>query len=239
MKSVSASSLIEYLNSSPPRRNAIIKTAIFPPVFLLDRYGVMYRAARRAMSIRSIEPIRAAHKIVDKRIARNQFQKSRLANTLESLMGAEHLLSDVIATELGLAKPSPLDAFFELAELAVRVSPTSIVLRRNHAGILEIGALKLHCSKSFKLSANAAADYGALLHYYVDEKLKPMGPANPDLCMILDVYARERFTAPKNFKMRRKTITEACQEISDRWESVASRELPRTADASNTRRARH
>lgn len=231
MKSISASSLIEYLHSSPTRRNSIIKTAISPPVFLLDRYGVTYRAARRALGLKSIDPLQAALKRITGKTGRNPFHKRRLTNTLESLEGAKHMVQELIATETGFVSPSPVDAFCDISGLAVRVSPTSITFRRNKAGIMEVGVLKMHCSKGFNLGPEAAADFGALLHLYAEEKLNYLGPANVDLCIVLDIYARERFTAPKSFKARRKAILEACQEIADRWDRVASRE---TAKATAT-----
>lgn len=165
-----------------------------------------------------------AHEVVAKKIARNQFHKSRIANTLESLEGASLLLRDFIGSDFGYARPSSIDASYEIEGINVRISPTSIVFVRNPLGGMEVGILKLHCSKSFRLGAIAAADYGALLHWYTDAKLGLMGPPNPDLCIILDVFSGEKFKAPKSFKMRRRTISEACQEIADRWDKIASRE---------------
>jgi hypothetical protein len=237
MKNISASSLVEYLHSSPSRRAAIIRTAISPPVFLVDRYGITQRVARQALSSRSIGPLQIAHEMVSKKVARNQFHKSRIANTLESLEGTKQLLMDYVAADLGYARPSPVDASCEIEGMNVRVSPTSIVFTRNPSGGLEVGILKLHCSKSFRLSTTAAADYGALLHWYADTKLGPMGSVSPELCILLDVFSGEKFKAPKSFKMRRKTLSEACQEIADRWDRVASREIPRTSDISTVRRA--
>lgn len=232
MKNISASSLVEYLHSSPSRRTAIIKTAISPPVFLIDRYGVTQRVARQALSSRSIEPLQLAHEVVARKIARNQSHKSRIANTLESLESAKLLLRDFIGSDFGYARPSSIDASYEIEGINVRISPTSIVFVRNPSGGMEVGILKLHCSKSFRLGAIAAADYGALLHWYTDAKLGLMGPPNPDLCIILDVFSGEKFKAPKSFKMRRRTISEACQEIADRWDKIASREDTRTSEIS-------
>ena len=149
------------------------------------------------------------------------------------------LLADVIKSELGLATTSPIDANIEIEGISVKISPTGLVFTNHPQGGMNVGVLKLHCSKGFKLTSVAAADYGALLHWYTTNKFKAVGQADADLCFTLDVFSAEKHQAPKSYKMRQKTITEACQEIADRWDKVASRQIPKTQNTQTSRSARN
>lgn len=223
MPRISASSLVEYLGATAARRSAIITAAIAPPVYIVDRYGLPLRSASRAVYRRSTEPLEEAKKTVERITPRSDQHSQRLANTLEGLRRISELIEPLITEDIGFARPHSTSTCFAVEGVTVQVAPQAITFRRSQDGSLAAGVLKLHCSKSNCLSDEAAALYGALLHWFSEEKLLNIGPIDRSLCLGFDVFAGRRFSAPLRHVTRRRLIRNACIEIGDRWEPMANR----------------
>ena len=128
--------------------------------------------------------------------------------------------------DFGLADPVMV-AGAHNASVAIKISGVSVSLRpdvyiRGLLGSKDVvGLLKLHFSKDNPLSVEAGKYVATLLHLYAEESLaSEKVVASRSQCIVLDVRHGALHTAPDCFKVRRQEIEAACEEISQRWNSI-------------------
>lgn len=86
--------------------------------------------------------------------------------------------------------------------VAVSVRPLVAVQRRNERGELEVGVLKLYCSKKEALHPAEAEYIAVLLRKWARRHLKGLGRVNSDLCMLVDTHSGEIHTPPTHPRVR-------------------------------------
>jgi hypothetical protein len=220
MKSLSLSNLVEYIHASPSRRTAIIRNAVSPPLYVVDRYGITYKAVTRALSERSTSPLNRAEELVRRIRPRSTNHSQRISNTLESLTCAREILPFVIAEATHYAPPQLYQSSFLIGELLIKVGPQAIS-NSSETGL--IGVNKFHCSKGFPLTGEIAADFSSALYWYATEAIAEEKSVDHKLCVAVDVFAKSFSKSPARTIKRRKKFLDACEEIVDRWDAVAGR----------------
>lgn len=100
----------------------------------------------------------------------------------------------------------------------VTIEP-EILIKGSIRGVDFIGAIKIHISKSHHLNANSGKYVASLIHSFL-EKNYPDNKVRPDFCISLDIFTGTYFTAPRSFKLLRKEIEAACNEIRLIWDSI-------------------
>jgi len=111
-----------------------------------------------------------------------------------------------------------------ISGVSVSVHPTnSITVAPLGKQDSRFGLVRPYFAKCQPLNTETAALHGALLHWYAEEIFPTLGEAQPSLCFIIDVFAQNIVSAPKNFKQRRKLLGASCQEIADRWPAIRKR----------------
>jgi hypothetical protein len=220
MKSLSVSSLVEYMHASPSRRTAILRNAINPPVFIVDRYGITYRAAGQALCNSSIDPIIQAELGLASIKAKSIQRAQRIANTLESLDHAKRVLPFLFddKTTFLNAKSSP--KYLSVAGLSIKVLPQALAIDSSHR---VCGITRFHCSKTFRANGEVALDFATILNWFTEQNFGNNGDIDPKHCKVVDVFAETFSSAPKSTIRRKKSVQDTCQEISDRWEALANR----------------
>lgn len=139
-------------------------------------------------------------------------------------------------------RPTGLDAFqtfrgfvgeFPLADLHVTRAPASprlvqiggvgvsvrpeLHLSQTNDEKKRIGALKLCFSKNDPLSEDRARYAATILHQYIEAQYPRTGRADYRLCLVVDVFGRKFFSAPRNYKCKQQDIEVACREIAIAW----------------------
>ncbi len=159
MKSLSVSSLVEYMHASPSRRTAILKNAINPPVYIVDRYGITYRAAGQALCLASVEPISRAQQLVKLAKPKSIQQGQRIENTLQSLEHAKHVVPFLIDEKSNFASAKISPKYLDFGDVSIKVHPQALAIS-HHADVC--GITRFHCSKHFRVVGELAQDYSTV-----------------------------------------------------------------------------
>lgn len=107
-----------------------------------------------------------------------------------------------------------------LGGLEVSVQPEVVLTRVVQGGQPSVGATHVYLSTTAELTEDAALNVATLLHQYCEEQFVSTHSARRDDCILIDVFARTTWLAPKSWKMRRKRVTAACEEIAIRWSAL-------------------
>jgi hypothetical protein len=81
----------------------------------------------------------------------------------------------------------------------------------------KIGAIKLYFSKNEALSEDRARYAATVLHQHVETQYPNAGLADYRMCLVLDVFAKKYYAAPRTYKRKRQDIEAACGEIARAW----------------------
>lgn len=141
---------------------------------------------------------------------RNQANADALVAFLDV---ADDLDLDGYSLWRGDPKPSRLD----IQGVSVSVRPELLLTSSNRLGELTEGAVKLYINKSHPMFDEAGLYTATMLHHFVDTYPYVDGSCDYRSCYVVDVFGQRVFSAPRSFKLRRKSIEAACEEIKRAW----------------------
>lgn len=224
---VSMNKLAEYVAArSASRRRSIIKNQIVRKPYMTVRYTAGKRVIARFMANPSAgvpQLLTAASSLRDK-AATFPEGDDRRKYAVESAQAVEAfaLVAEKIRNRKLLAVVGRNGAEMEMSGVRIGVNPDVCFLERGTER--RIGALKLHCSKTFPLDAEGLQNAAAILYAYLegqgDEPVK-------GACVAVNVLTAEYEWAPRAMKNRLRNIEAACEEIAGWWPNlVASMEAP-------------
>ena len=121
-------------------------------------------------------------------------------------------LASVIASEVG--EDSPL---LRVAGVDIRVRPQVVMQTVDKHGDNKVGVLKLYFSKYHPLDERSGHYISTLLEDFCTQHLRPLGPVDPRLVRVVDVFAGREYLAPRATARRRSDVALACEEIAARW----------------------
>ncbi len=121
-------------------------------------------------------------------------------------------LTGVIASDVG-HEPPPL----VVAGVSIRVWPQVVLQTLDRHGNNKVGVLKLYFSKHHPLDERAGHYIATLLEEFCTQHLRPLGPVDPRLVRVVDVFAGRQYFAPRANVRRRSDVALACEEIAARW----------------------
>ena len=105
----------------------------------------------------------------------------------------------------------------EMAGVRIGVNPDVCFLERGTER--RIGALKLHCAKTFPLEIEGLRNAASILYAYLeDQEDEPVKGA----CMAVNVLTAEYELAPRAMKNRLNNIKAACEEIAAWWPKLVA-----------------
>ncbi len=108
---------------------------------------------------------------------------------------------------------------FSVGGVYVSVRPEVLLRQTDARGGVRLGAIKLYLVKSYPHSDESAGYVGASVLEYLRRERPDDGKPDPELCLVVDVFGGEIFTAPRASKSRLADIEAACEEIAGRWSS--------------------
>jgi hypothetical protein len=227
---ISVNKLGEYLVAkSAARRRQIIRDQKRPPDFKVVRYKDAQRAIVDYFS-RGYDPAALSEHLgrlsswaPGPDDSSYEAQRNRdCQDAIESFMGMLGFPDLINLVEGGSTMtPGPTDApKLNKAGVAISVRPEFIVHGTDRAGVAFVGALKLHNCKGFALTQQGGEYVGTVLHEYAELHLAGRARCDHRHCHVLDVFARQLYSAPKSFKQRRSDIEAACEEIAAVWPTL-------------------
>jgi hypothetical protein len=217
---ISVNKLAEYIESTPPRRKKIVYDAKHPVKYIVTRYGdVRDIIAGYFKTGQDEEFLLKAIADFEKRVPETEFQEQDIALSIESL----ELFLETDTSPLDGCEVSPYlgeNHLVNIAGVDISVNPDLIITKRINANI-QLGAAKLHLSKSNYLSTESQEIVALMLHNYANDYMLGSGEvANPKLSVSIDVFNQTIECCPKAFKTRMKFIYAACEEIALRWPTL-------------------
>lgn len=220
---ISAPKLGEYVGVGARRRRQILRDQKFPPDFMVTRYKPATDAIRLAL-------LSSASDVETRLRTRAQHLASLPAGTKYEA-SANHCCSQAlrrfarIYPNLPLAGARPALARKEgfpikLEGVDVSVWPTVLLSRTARDGSVEMGALLLIFRKTESLTDEGGHVVAELLRKALVQSGLPN--VKPKLCIVVDVFSRNVFTAPARSQRLSQELEWACREIAVLWGDIAA-----------------
>ncbi|HYO53673.1 hypothetical protein [Archangium sp.] len=121
-------------------------------------------------------------------------------------------LRGVVASEVGHEPPS-----LEMAGVSIRVWPQVVLQTVDKHSNNKVGVMKLYFSKNHPLDERSGQYIAMLLQAFAEQHLTPLGPIDPKLVRVVDVFAGHEYLPPKARTRRLCDVQRACEEIAARW----------------------
>jgi hypothetical protein len=214
--------LAEYVvANTTAQRTAIIKSCIEVPEYLF-RYGKVQKAIGLSLVAGNKRPLQQVIVSLKQQVPNSGEHSQRLDDAIECAMAADFLLESSAIANLQVERPPLLSKQLIIERVRVIVAPQCLFVSSLPNGTSKLGSLKCYTSKSRPLSELVANLMGTMLHWFV-EAFHEDRVIDPAICFIPDTFGQRIYQAPKSFTRRRQKLMHACQEIHDRWDSVAAR----------------
>jgi len=207
--------LAEYLTAPAGRRRSIISEQKNPKTFRVAYYAEAEDAIVGALAGGSgadhLDRGRAKVLALPKS---KEWEVARRDTQLQAIEAARaFMLTDQAATLHPLRMVRQKTNPMTIGVVSVSVRPELVV--QSNQGVA-VGAVKLFFSKTSALTEERARYAGAILQVFI-ENLNPRGAVEYRKCLVLDVFARHLYSAPRTHQRRRQDIDAACAEIAAIW----------------------
>lgn len=218
---ISANKLSEYIyESSPTRRNTILKDQKYPQGFVVTRYN----GAKKSILDFFVhgkgnkEKIEAEIKHLILKSYSTPFQKQDNELSIKAL---EIFVNSKIPFDLNKHNTSRFGSNLNkilIEGVEVSVHP-DILIQGSIRGKEFIGAIKIHISKSHPLNENSGKSVATLIDKFLETHY-PGQKINRNFCISIDIFTGKYFTAPPSYISLRKNIEAACREIYLLWKDL-------------------
>jgi hypothetical protein len=215
---VSVNKLGRYLTATPALRKRLIQAQKHPP----DPQYLRYPEAAHAIADflcrgQDEASLRQHQHRLATTVFAEEFEAHRAQLCIEALERYRQLhprlgLQGVVASEVG-NEPPPLC----MAGVSIRVWPQVVLQSVDRLGHPKVGVMKLYFSKHHPLDERSGQYIATLLQAFAEQHLAPLGPVDPRLVRVVDVFAGREYLAPKARTRRLCDVQVACEEIAARW----------------------
>jgi len=212
---VTLNALAEYLTVPAGRRRSIVSEQKNPKAFRVAYYAEAEDAIIGALAgVSADDHLDRGRAKIQALPTVKEWDVARRDTQLEAIEAARAFIQTPQAAALRELKmvrqrTPPL----LIGGVSVSVRPELIV--QSSEGVA-VGAVKLYLSKTSALTEERARYAGAILQVLV-EKLNPDSGVIHSKCLVLDVFARRLYLAPRTHHRRRQDISAACAEIAAIW----------------------
>lgn len=217
---ISVNKLAEYVRANVLARRSIIEDQKYPKPFKQLLYRECFGAIQLLLSDpdRNVEAIHNAMDLIRAIPAQSPKQDEQKLVKLEAL---QHVINARAKFNVPWSfHPVQLNGTSSLKISGVEVSirPELQITANDNNGRFQYGLLKLCLSKTHGLDKERAAYTGTLVHQYACETLVT-NKVDRSKILVFDVFAETLYTAPMNYRQRRKELAVACMEIYSLWNS--------------------
>ena len=219
---ISVNKLSEYLVAKGARQRSILRNQKFPNIA-----GMYYAEAANAVSACLASNLEDTSRIAQQiRVLEQQSPETagairRVNSNIDALESFEALLDDIdlkgATAELGEQKPEKL----VMHGVDISVRPEIILRGAGKSGKEQVGALKIHFSRTFPLTEVSGGYVAAVLQRYAEDKLiegdEIVGPA---YCFVIDIGSGTVHSSVKATARRLKDIESDCKNIAAIWPTI-------------------
>jgi hypothetical protein len=215
---ISANKLGEYIQSSPSRRQRIVKDQKYPKGYVVTRYNGAKKAILDYFVMGKGD--KKAIEVEIKNLILKSYNTPFRQKDNELSIRALEIFAKANMPELGKHKTSRFESNLNKLDIrGVDVSVQPDILIQGVLGGKEfIGAIKIHISKTHKLTEASGKYVGVLIHRFLESNYNQK--VKTDFCISLDIFTGKYFVAPRSFKSLRKDIEAACNEYRLLWNDL-------------------
>ncbi|MGZ3461673.1 MAG: hypothetical protein ACXU86_24545 [Archangium sp.] len=215
---VSVNKLGRYLTATPALRKRLIQAQKHPPDPQYLRYPEAAQAITDFLCRGQNEALLRQHQ---HRLATTVFEEAfeahRAQLCIEAIERYRELhpglgLRGMVASEVGHEPPA-----LQVAGVSIRVWPQVVLQSVDRHGHNQVGVMKLYFSKHHPLDERSGQYIATLLQAFAEQHLAPLGPVEPKLVRVVDVFAGREYLPPKARTRRLCDVQLACEEIAARW----------------------
>jgi hypothetical protein len=214
---MSLNAMAEYLTAPPGRRRAIVLEQKRPKAFQVAYYSDAERAITASWSngldegllTRVVETVR-------RKPIEGAWDLARQESTIQAIHAFREMVRNGVVPQLQDVRASGRHAEpLLVGGVSVSIRPELLAVSNSAPG-----GVKFYLSKSAPLTAERGAYAGALLHMYFASTGASAVLVEAQNCFVLDVFARNTYSAPRSFRRRRRDIEAACSEIAGVWDEL-------------------
>ncbi|HEX8441362.1 hypothetical protein [Archangium sp.] len=215
---VSVNKLGRYLTATPALRKQLIQAQKHPPDPRYLRYPEAAQAITDFLCRGQDEALLRQHQHrLATTVHEEAFDTHRAQLCIEAIERYRALhpslgLRGVVASEVGHEPPA-----LRVAGVSIRVWPQVVLQAVDRYGHNKVGVMKLYFSKHHPLDERSGQYIATLLKAFAEQHLAPLGPVEPRLVRVVDVFAGREYLAPKAQERRLCDVRLACEEIAARW----------------------
>ncbi len=215
---VSVNKLGRYLTATPALRKRLIQAQKHPPDPQYLRYPEAAQAITDFLCRSQDESLLRQHQHrLATTVYEEEFDAHRAQLCIEAIERYRALhpslgLGGVVASEVGDEPPA-----LQVAGVSIRVWPQVVLQTLDRHGNNKVGVMKLYFSKHHPLDERSGQYIATLLQAFAEQHLAPLGPVDPKLVRVVDVFAGREYLAPKARERRLCDVRLACEEIAARW----------------------
>lgn len=215
---ISVNKLAEYMVARPVRRRAIVRDQKRPPEFLVARYTEAQDAIVKYFTAGQDDTvILEALRSLETSEPRSEWDAQRLLLCAEALDAFLEIPEFPFMAGMRAVAGHPQPELLDVAGVAVSVRPEVLLTGIDRQGRPISGAIKLYIGKTVPLTDDSGAFAATILYQYLETY--PPGNLEPDPkhAVVVDVFARRMFPAPRSYQRRRNDVVAACEEIARAW----------------------
>ncbi len=221
---ISVNKLAEYMVSKAARQRRLLHDRKYPdPEFQM---GMYHKEAAEAVARYlvsggiSTEPIDTQIHIIKQQSPSKIGTQRRLNSNIEALERFLDMLDDLNLADADLEHGDNAPEKLTYHGVKISVRP-ELVLRGEKKGKKLIGAVKLHFSKGFAMSEEAAGFVSAAVQEHCLRHLANHDEVVfADFCKVIDVGSGKIYPGVKSTKSRLKDIEDTCRNIADIWPNI-------------------
>jgi hypothetical protein len=225
---ISVNKLAEYLDANPSRRKAIVTESKYPEPFIVTRYK----------DAREFAKLYFASSMDEDAVLKEIKRFEKLSIAAAKLPGGDFQAQDnqLSADALTLLLESELPDFsgaivspyadqnkkIITKGVAISINP-DLVVKKNIAGIVNVGIIKLHFIKNFQLSDESQKIVSVMLHEYAKKHVINVAKGevvNSKFCISFDIFKQQFVVCPTGIKLRLRRVEDACEEIALWWDKL-------------------
>ncbi|SFQ30807.1 hypothetical protein [Parafilimonas terrae] len=218
---ISVNKLGEYVYATPAKKRSILKTMKYPSSFKLGRYpepqsAFIHFMADEKHDIGIFE--KKKQQVAGKKIT-SDWVKTNIPCCLEALDHLINCSSTLLVpylrfnAEKGLP---PQNQNTTIQNVIVHIKPEVVLLDAKTKEIK--GAIKLVLSKTRHIDLPEANIIAASIKNHLESLYKIK--LKPENCIVIDVFHRRKYTAPKFIQTAKMQIKLACNEILTAWPTI-------------------
>ena len=227
---ISANQLAEYTLASPTRRQAIIRNAKYPPIFLVIRYSEARESICDYLSD-ATRPVAKLHKAEFRlkefsETAPTDFKANDALLSAEAIKSFADFVSDPRQCPNTFSKLTFETTTNRLPKLQISGVSVSVQLDLVSKNVTKgkIGGVVIQTSKGIAKKSwreDHSACVASMVWMLASKHMNKLGNVDKNLCYSIDLFAKKVTRAPANFKRRLSDIEASCAEISALWPSVS------------------